>query len=487
MASKSMTAWSLIVPERLWAQLERHLFPGDGDEHGAVIGASIVETPRGMRLLARQLFIACDGVDYVPGQRGYRMLTASFVGDRILDCRDDDLSYLAVHCHGGLDTVEFSSDDLASHERGYPALLDVLGEKQIVGALVFAESSVAGEIWRPSGERVALTGAKIVGRPIRELYPQPQGQATADPMYDRQARIFGERGQALLRRQKVGVIGAGGAGSLIVEYLSRLDVGHVVVVDPERIETTNLPRVVGSRRLDAMTWLTDPSRPQFLQRLGARFSRYKVDIASRVAKQANPRIRIDAIRGNIVDEDTASLLTDCDYLFLAADSMQARLIFNTLVHQYLIPGVQVGAKVQVDRRDGRVLDVFSVSRPVMPGSGCLWCNGLIRPEQLQEEALSEDERRRQRYVDDPSVAAPSVITLNAVAAAHATDDYLFSVMGLMNRQHECSWLRFLPRECDVDFHEPRADPECRECGGGTASRFARGQSRRMPTRKRTTA
>jgi len=120
-----MKPWSLILPERLWAPLERHLFPGDGDEHGAVIGATIFETSRGTRLLARQLFIARDGVDYVPGERGYRMLTASFVGDRILDCRDHELSYLAVHCHGGQDSVEFSSDDLASHERGYRALLDI--------------------------------------------------------------------------------------------------------------------------------------------------------------------------------------------------------------------------------------------------------------------------------------------------------------------------------------------------------------------------
>ena len=34
----------------LWAKLEAHLFPGDGDEHGAVIAAGIVQTARGTRL-----------------------------------------------------------------------------------------------------------------------------------------------------------------------------------------------------------------------------------------------------------------------------------------------------------------------------------------------------------------------------------------------------------------------------------------------------
>jgi hypothetical protein len=36
---------------------------GDGDEHGAVIAAGTARSPRGNRLLARDLFLAKDGVD----------------------------------------------------------------------------------------------------------------------------------------------------------------------------------------------------------------------------------------------------------------------------------------------------------------------------------------------------------------------------------------------------------------------------------------
>ena len=123
-----MTApWTLRLSPAIADELMGHLFPGDGDEHGAVIGASVVETARGTRLLARRLYLAEDGTDYVAGQRGYRMLTAAFVRDRIRDCAREGLAYLAVHCHGGANRVGFSGDDLASHERGYPALLDILG------------------------------------------------------------------------------------------------------------------------------------------------------------------------------------------------------------------------------------------------------------------------------------------------------------------------------------------------------------------------
>lgn len=471
--------WSLHIAPDLMALLTDHLFPGDGDEHGAVIAAGVAESPRGTRLLARQVVLARDGVDYVPGKRGYRMLTASFVTENILHCASERLVYLAVHCHGGGDTVEFSKDDLDSHERGYPALLD-LAEQLPVGALVLATNAVAGDIWLPSGARVELDHARVVGRPQRVLQAQPLPTPGPDAAYDRQARIFGDRGQDLLRRQKVGIIGAGGAGSLLVEYLARLGVGHLVVADPERIELSNVPRIVGSRRRDALPWLTGENRPAVVRRLAARLARLKTKVAARVARQANRTIIIDTIVGDLADATVADRFIDCDFLFLAADTMRARLVFNALVHQYLIPGAQVGAKVTVDKHSGDVLDAFSVYRPVFPGSGCLWCNGLISPARLQEEALTDSERREQRYIEDAAVRAPSVITLNAVAAAHAADDYLFAVTGLLEPGTSNAYRRFLPRAGDFALDEPRRDRDCPECGAG--GRLSRGSAMRLPTR-----
>jgi hypothetical protein len=472
---------SVRISQDLFDVLIKHLFPGDLDEHGAVLLAGIAETKRGTRLLVREVAIAEDGVDYVPGIRGYRALKAGFVLGHIIHARDERLAYIAVHNHGGRGSVGFSGTDLASHERGYPALKDI-GRGIPVGALVFAKDAVAGDIWMPDGSRTPLDVMVVVGSPIRRLTAEPVPWSIAATRFDRQARLFGDAGQEILRRARVGVIGVGGAGTLLVQYLSRLGVGELVVIDPQRVDRTNLPRLPGSRERDAQVWFSSPRWPRWLQRLGARRATLKVDLAHRVAREASAEIRIERIVGDIRDDAVAQSLVDCDYIFLAADGMGARLVFNAIVHQYLIPGVQIGAKVLVDPQTGAVRDVYSVVRPVWPDSGCLWCNGLISPSRLSDESLSEPIRREQRYIDEPDIHAPSVITLNATAASRAADDFLMAVTGLVQPDARRDYLRFQPLKRSWWQEAPRRGSTCSECGRDLNSRFARGGSRRLPTR-----
>lgn len=473
---------SLTIDEPLFQTLYEHLFPGDCDEHGAVIAAGIVETPRGIRLLAREVFLAKDGVDYVPGTYGYRALTARFVAEASHRCATQNLCYLAVHCHGGQDYVSFSADDTASHERGYPALLDITHGGP-VGALVFAKNAVAGDIWTSLG-RLPLHHMTSVGSRVRRLYPSPQPRPRfADPMYDRHARLFGDIGQEILANLKIGIIGLGGGGSLVNEWLSRLGVGHIVAIDFDRVEMTNRPRIVGSTSWDAMEWLVR-SQYSWLQKLGKRLSAYKVHVARRVAKQANSSMQYDAIVGNIIDEATARQLVDADYIFLATDTIQSRLIFNAIVYQYLIPGIQIGAKVPVDKLTGRVGNIFTATRPILPfaGGGCLYCHELIPPDRLREEALSEVERKTQQYVELEDIAEPSVITLNVKAAEQAVNDFLMMFTGLYQPdvllRHQMSFVR----ERSTLSIEPQIKTDCPHCSQGLRSCRARGDRDRLPCR-----
>ena len=131
-----------------------------------------------------------------------------------------------------------------------------------VGALVFARSAVAGDLWFPGCDRASLSHAAIIGQRRQLLFPTLETKASAVGMYDRQSRLFGDAGQELLRRTRVGIVGLGGAGSVLAELLGRLGVGEFVLADPERAEDTNLPRLIAARRRDAvvLSWLAAGGR-----------------------------------------------------------------------------------------------------------------------------------------------------------------------------------------------------------------------------------
>jgi molybdopterin/thiamine biosynthesis adenylyltransferase len=472
--------WTLVADSTLHEQLFGHLFPGDNDEHGAIITAGVAQSPRGTRLLARELWLARDGIDYIPGKYGYRRLAPEFVNRAIRHCRDERLAYLAVHNHDGHDHVDFSPDDLRSHQRGYPALLDI-ARGQPVGALVLARNALAGDIWTPDRARRPIAETVVLGRRVQRIYPAPPPLPPgADHTFDRQARLFGDRGQYLLGRLKVGVIGCGGVGMILVALLARLGVGELVVVDPERIDPTNLPRLPDASTLDAML----PLHRLGLHALAERLAAPKIRRARRIARRANHTVTFHGIRGNVIDPNVAAHLLDCDFLFLAADSHQARRVFNAISHQYLIPGFQLGTKIPVDPASGAVGDIQSNVRLVLPQRGCLRCNQLISPARLQEEALTEQERKAQRYVDE--VPAASVITFNALVAAQAATDFLLMNTGLTHDHATTAYLRYQPRKRTLTGVSPRRDLNCPDCGTATRSRRARGDERPLRLRQKGT-
>lgn len=438
--------------------LHRHLFPGDNDEHGAVLLAGISQTNGRLTLLVRELHLAVDGVDYIEGKIGYRALHPSFIHRLITRARDENLVYLAVHNHFGDYQVDFSQVDLDSHERGYPALLQI-SRGIPVGALVFGRRSVAADLWVSKTVRMKVDDFVVVGCRIQRLTPKPGNDSAGNSaIHDRQIRMFGKSGQLQLSTTEVAVIGLGGLGSLVAEYLARLGIGSFILVDSDAVESTNLSRIVGATATDA------------------RKGTPKVKVAKRLIHGANKNARVTLIPDDVAKESVAKKLVDCDYLFLAADSMRARLVFNALVHQYLIPGVQLGSKIR-QSSNGTLTDVMSANRPVRPGYGCLWCNGLIDPTALAKEAKSDEERKAQEYgVEEPN---PSVISLNAIAAAHGVNDFLLDYLGLRADAEPLLYEHFHSLSRKRDLVQPRKDSDCSECSH-QGLRFGRGDAVELP-------
>jgi molybdopterin/thiamine biosynthesis adenylyltransferase len=262
--------------------------------------------------------------------------------------------------------------------------------------------------------------------------------------------------------------------------LSRIGVGSLVVIDPDRVDPTNLPRLAEASRLDALMPLRRFKR---LESLAARFSTRKVDLAHRAARRANPQIEFMGIAENAIEPDAARSLLDCDFLFLAADSHLARMIVNAISHQYLIPAVQLGTRIDVDPAEGAVGDIRSNVRLVLPTRGCMRCNHLISSTKLQEESLDSIERERNRYVDQ--VKAPSVITFNSLIAAQAVTDFMLMTGNFLDGEAPLDYLRFRPRLRKAEPVVPISNrTACGDCGTDPSSRRARGDHADLPLPER---
>lgn len=435
-----------------------HLFPGDHDEHGAVLLAGMSRSDEVITLHVREVHIASEDTDYVEGKIGYRALSPKFIHRLITRARDERLVYLAIHNHASDREVGFSRVDFESHERGYPALLQI-AKGMPVGALVFGRRSIQADVWLSADCRLVLEDAVIVGETVQRLTPSPPTtHFETDGLYERQLRMFGKVGQDKLLNCRVGIIGLGGIGSLVAEYLARIGVGRFCLVDDDRVEESNLSRIVGASSCDAMSKVL------------------KVDVARRVVSQANTKAKIEILAKDVARESVARQLSSCDYLFLAADSMRARLVFNALIHQYLIPGVQLGSKIRSDSV-GKLLEVMSANRPVRPGHGCLWCNELIDTRQLAEEAKTDDDRKAQAYgVEEVN---PSVISVNAVSAAHAVNDFLLDYLAIRPDTGSHCYEHFYHLKKTRSLVQPRRDSVCPECSR-SGKRYGRGDLVPLP-------
>ena len=340
-----MSHTTLHPPAMIQAQALSHMFPGHAEEHALVFLCGLTQHGPNARLLVREIVLARDGIEHVAGKRGYRTLKAEFIRLLIRRCREERLVYLSVHNHAGSDSVEFSDDYLHSHERGYPG--DPPPRSRY--ACPAHSSMRAMQLLATSGCQ-AERGANWMNlvsseRTSTDSQASAHGRSWTDSALLAPSPDVRSLGQHRLRAARIGVIGAGGVGSLVIEYLARLGVGSLVVADPDRIAPSNLSRVVGATRMDTLHPLSDSRAPKFLQRWAERHTRHKVAIVRRAARAANPSIAFEGIVGDFAKRNVAARFLDCDFLFLAADSMRARLVFNAMVHQYFIPGCNLAPRL----------------------------------------------------------------------------------------------------------------------------------------------
>ena len=324
--------------------------------------------------------------------------------------RERGWSVFTIHTHPGATLPWFSESDDRGDARLMPSLLTQMDGPH--GSLVLAGDTglAVGRAWLPSGG-VADLALRVVGQTIQIPQSVASEEAAAD-CFDRQRLALGCGGQAALRNLHVAIVGLGGTGSVAFTQLAHLGVGRITVIDGDRVEASNVSRVLGATVRDAgMTW--------------------KVDVAARYAERLGLDTRVDVWRGFIGFDVPVATIEGCDLVLSCVDRHVPRSLLNRLSYDKAVPVIDMGSAFRVDN-GGRVVAGAGRVVVVGPGRPCLGCWGHIDPHRMRIEALPPDERAREAaegYIDGADVPEPSVIAFNTVVAGAAVVELLRIVTG----------------------------------------------------------
>lgn len=136
--------------------------------------------------------------------------------------------------------------------------------------------------------------------------------------------------QEQLKQKHVLVVGCGGIGGYVMEYLARAGVGKLTVIDHDSFDETNL-----NRQLYATT---------------ASLGKSKVTEAKERAMQINPQIEVEFWMSKLRKSTVGTALCGKDLVIDALDSVEDRLMLEAACAEngiYLIHGAVAGWNLQV--------------------------------------------------------------------------------------------------------------------------------------------
>lgn len=161
--------------------------------------------------------------------------------------------------------------------------------------------------------------------------------------FSRTEALFGTEAMTKLENSHVIIFGVGGVGGHATEALVRSGVGHITIVDFDKVEETNI-----NRQLVALTSTIGKSKVEALKdRL--------IDI--------NPELDINAIeKFYLPDNENEFDLSKYDYIVDAVDNMSAKISLVVRANELNVPIISaMGAGNKVEPTMLEVSDIYKTS------------------------------------------------------------------------------------------------------------------------------
>lgn len=124
--------------------------------------------------------------------------------------------------------------------------------------------------------------------------------------FSRTVSLIGEEKFEKLQNATVAVYGIGGVGSYVVEGLARGGIGHLILIDNDKISITNINRQIHAT-LDTI-------------------GKNKSEVMKQRILSINPEIKVEAYNANEIKEGEENLINkDIDYVVDAVDTITTKI------------------------------------------------------------------------------------------------------------------------------------------------------------------
>ena len=161
--------------------------------------------------------------------------------------------------------------------------------------------------------------------------------------FSRTELLIGKESVEKLQKAKVAVFGIGGVGSYVVEGLVRAGIGHLILVDYDKYDITNINRQLGANH--------------------STIGKYKIDVMKQRCLEINPNINIEVYRPDEITGGEASLVdSNITYVVDAIDTMTNKL---KLIEKAKAENVKIitatSAGNKLDATKFEVADIYKTS------------------------------------------------------------------------------------------------------------------------------
>ena len=166
---------------------------------------------------------------------------------------------------------------------------------------------------------------------------------------------IGILGQKRILSSKVLIVGAGGLGSPVAEFLSRAGVGSIGVIDNDKVSLSNLHRQGLYNTSD--------------------IGKFKVKIAKDKIKKINPDTKVKIYKIRLINDNFKKIINDYDYIVDGTDNFTTKFLLNDYClkfKKFLVTGA-------ISKFDGHIF-TFNFKDKKVP---CLRCF-------FQETKISDD-------------------------------------------------------------------------------------------------